>query len=230
MKKIFQLLTVLAIAAVSLSVTSCRDDWYGHRYRYWEYRHPGHTWNNVYNEVVIIEDNTSDAAELANALLGEWGGTVIYQYTDDNNQTAQTEFGAIFTFNRYSGGGTSLNGTGTEHDFDGQGNEQTLQFDWYVDQETSDIYIRYRETGKTFMMDIDAKVYGFLLDTGAGTFQGYAIGTNTTDMLYFDLKRQYNQKAKAEMGKAAAQQKTFGTSRSAKLPVDGPVQKKLMKR
>lgn len=231
MKKIYNLLTVLAIAALSFSVSSCYDDpWYdwNYGYSYWDYDYGYHDygWNQDYNGYYHQNDQ-SEAYDLADALLGEWEGDVTYQYTDENKNLAQATFKALFKFEQFSGSGTSLSGTGTETDYDDEGNTQTLQFAWYVDEQTSDIYIRYADTGKTFVMDIDSEYRGFFLDTGKGIFYGYAFGTNTTDMLYLDLQRPSSMMAK---GSSAANQKSFGSKTVAKASVDGPVQKKLMKR
>lgn len=234
MKKIHNLLTVLAIAAVSLAVTSCYDSWRDRYYTYWDYDYGYHGRSWDYNrDSYYHPGNYSDyneAYDLADALRGEWEGFVTYQYTDDDNQKAQVEFGAKFRFDQFSGTGTSLSGTGVETDYDNEGNTQTLQFAWYVDEQTSDIYIRYTETGKTFVMDIDSENYGFFLDTGKGIFYGYAFGTNTTDMLFLDLQRPQSLKAKADGAGSAANDKQFGSKTVAKAPVSGPVQKKLLKR
>lgn len=98
MKKIHNLLTVLAIAAVSLAVTSCYDSWRDRYYTYWDYDYGyyGRSWD--YNrDSYYHPGNYSDyneAYDLADALRGEWEGLVTYQYTDGDNQKAQAEFGS----------------------------------------------------------------------------------------------------------------------------------------
>ncbi len=39
---------------------------------------------------------------------------------------------------------------------------QTLKFTWYIDN-NGDIYIRYNDSGATYVMDVGAHQYGFLL-------------------------------------------------------------------
>ena len=39
---------------------------------------------------------------------------------------------------------------------------QTLKFTWYIDK-NGDIYIRYNDSGATYVMDAGAKQYGFYL-------------------------------------------------------------------
>lgn len=90
----------------------------------------------------------------------------------------------------------SLSGNGVEVDYadDGSNESQTLKFTWYIDK-NGDIYIRYNDSGATYVMDAGAKQYGFHLGQEDGkmfdTFYGYMIGTGKAkgDVMQIDLER-----------------------------------------
>ena len=75
---------------------------------------------------------------------------------------------------------------------DGSNESQTLKFTWYIDK-NGDIYIRYNDTGATYVMDAGAKQYGFYLgdEKGRDVFYGYMIVTGKAkgDVMQIDLER-----------------------------------------
>ena len=147
-------------------------------------------------------------------LQGEWDGTMIYT-NGDNGQ--KSSFYANMTFVRNNS--DAIKGTGTEIDYtlDSNGNiaEQNdpLKFNWYIDEKTGDIYIKYTNTQNksTFVMDASASQHGFRLDEKTGSFSGYMLGTNNNDMIYIDLKRVQNSEAK-KLTRAVSSARFFGSS------------------
>ena len=144
-------------------------------------------------------------------LNGEWNGTMAY--TNGNDGTTD-KFYATMTF--VQNNSNAIKGTGTEYDYyrndDGSvGNSQTLHFTWYIDN-NGDIYVKY-DSGSTFVMDMNASQHGFYLDEATGVFRGYMIGTNNSDLIYFDFTRQTSG-AKSSKGQKAVSPKTttFGAN------------------
>lgn len=211
MKKIGTYMVMLAVAAMPLAFTSCDDD----DWNWWDdwddpYYDNGYGWNNNYNDP--YDSQQDDALALAQTLNGQWVGSMEYVTASDNTVS---DFQIKWTFAQYST--NSLSGNGTEIDTDNQGNTQTLEFSWYVDQQTEDIYIKYA-SGKIYVMDISSKNNGFYLDGNNGTFEGYAYGTNTNDAFYFKTIRNNSSYAKSYGTTSSAttsMAKTFGNSVTA---------------
>ena len=206
MKKITSILTVLAVAALPFAFTSCDDDydyWYGDTYPWWyNYHEDGGRWDYGDNN----DDNPGNTlVDEAQVLNGEWNGTMAY--TNGNDGTTD-QFYATMTF--VQNNSNAIKGTGTEYDYyrnaDGSvGNSQTLHFSWYIDN-NGDIYVKY-DSGSTFVMDMNASQHGFYLDEATGIFRGYMIGTNNSDLIYFDFTRQTSG-AKSSKGQKAVSPKT----------------------
>lgn len=212
MKKITRILTVLAVAALPFAFTSCDDDydyWYGDTYPWWyNYHEDGGRWDYGDNN----DDNPGNTlVDEAQVLNGEWNGTMAY--TNGNDGTTN-QFYATMTF--VQNNSNAIKGTGTEYDYyrndDGSvGNSQTLHFTWYIDN-NGDIYVKY-DSGSTFVMDMNASQHGFYLDEATGVFRGYMIGTNNSDLIYFEFTRQTSG-AKSSKGQKAVSPKTttFGAN------------------
>ena len=212
MKKITRILTVLAVAALPFAFTSCDDDydyWYGDTYPWWyNYHEDGGRWDYGDNN----DDNPGNTlVDEAQVLNGEWNGTMAY--TNGNDGTTD-QFYATMTF--VQNNSNAIKGTGTEYDYyrnaDGSvANSQTLHFSWYIDN-NGDIYVKY-DSGSTFVMDMNASQHGFYLDEATGIFRGYMIGTNNSDLIYFDFTRQTSG-AKSSNGQKAVSPKTttFGAN------------------
>ena len=213
MKKITRILTVLAVAALPFAFTSCDDDdyWYGDSYPWWyNYHEDGGRWgyDNDYNDDNNQGNTLVDEAQVLN---GEWNGTMVYTNGSDGTTN---QFYATMTF--VQNNSNAIKGTGTEYDYyrndDGSvGNSQTLHFTWYIDN-NGDIYVKY-DSGSTFVMDMNASQHGFYLDEATGVFRGYMIGTNNSDLIYFEFTRQTSG-AKSSKGQKAVSPKTttFGAN------------------
>ncbi len=187
------------------------------RTAYWDYyNNGGYSWNNNYNQQQNSQDNS--LVTEAQILCGEWEGNLRYEYTDDKTkQRVRDEFTANMKFFQYNSSSTSLSGNGVEVDTDAKGNQQTLDFSWYVDKD-GDIYIKYTKKGTIFVLDLQSKDAGFHLgyekEKGYDTFFGTAFSTNTEDVMYLDLARQQTSGAKAAPGvkTRASQGKAFGNA------------------
>lgn len=208
MKKVYSLLTMAVIAAMSLTMTSCDGD------DYWD---DPHGWNDPYGWYDHYDDwgwNNNDwnngsqggsqnsylVAE-AQMLTGEWYGQVTYSALSNDGQSRETyEFYADMKFFQYAYSRDALSGEGTEEDYvynnDGSvADQQHLEFSWYID-DNYDIYIKYKNLGATFVMDYGSSQAGFFLGRKKGSnvdsFFGYMIGTGKVkgDIIYIDLLRQ----------------------------------------
>lgn len=223
MKKIFTLVAAALFVAAPALFTSCDDDpwyddepwWYGNDEPWWYgYGDGDYGWNDNYYNNGDNDDDGSSADNEADVLQGEWDGTMIYT-NGDNGQ--KSSFYANMTFVRNNS--DAIKGTGTEIDYtlDSNGNiaEQNdpLKFNWYIDEKTGDIYIKYTNTQNksTFVMDASASQHGFRLDEKTGSFSGYMLGTNNNDMIYIDLKRVQNSEAK-KLTRAVSSARFFGSS------------------
>ena len=240
MKKIFTLIATAMLVASPAFFTSCDDDpwdddyyWYGDQVPWWfGYDNNGWGWDDgtykdgSYDGGGYTDSQGNSVLDEAEVLNGEWDGSVTYTY-GDNGQKDQ--FYANMTFVRNSG--NAIKGTGTEIDYlrDSNGNayneQQPLKFNWYIDENTGDIYIHYLTgNGLTFVMDLSASQHGFRLDEANGAFYGYMIGTNNNDLIYIDLKRQTNNEAKSATRATSVSNRVIGSGNSITPLVGGTMQ------
>lgn len=92
-----------------------------------------------------------------------------------------------------------------------------MDFSWYI-EDNGDIYIKYKNSGATFVLDYGSSQAGFHLGyekkKGYDTFFGYMIGTGSVkgDVIYFDFKRLNDtNNAKAQTrGAGVTEHKSFG--------------------
>jgi hypothetical protein len=220
MKKIFTLVAAALLVAAPALFTSCDDDpwyWYGDDTPWWYgYDDGGYGWNdNYYDNGGNNSDEGTDAYDEAEVLQGEWEGTMAYTNGDTGQKSS---FYANMTFVRNNS--NAIKGTGTEIDYtlDSNGNideeNDPLKFNWYIDEQTGDIYIKYTNTQNqsAFVMDASAKQHGFWLDEKTGTFGGYMLGTNNKDMIYIELNRVQNNSAKKATRATATTHTFFGST------------------
>ena len=204
MKKFNRIWMWMAIAAASFSFTSCDDD----DYWYDDYNHGGWNqgdWNNGSNG--SQDDNLLSEAQ---TLIGDWRGSVLLsELAEDGQSRDNYSFNAEMTFYQAGDKVNSLSGDGIEQDYiEETGETQTLKFTWYIDN-NGDIYIRYNDSGATYVMDAGAKQYGFHLGQEDGkivdTFYGYMIGTGAAkgDVMQIDLER-YNPSGARKKTRSAA--------------------------
>jgi hypothetical protein len=204
MKKIFTFVAAALLMAAPALFTSCDDD------PYW-YDGDG----PMVNPNGGNDNDDSYAYDEAEVLQGEWDGTMVY-INGDNGQ--RSSFYANMTFVRNNS--DAIKGTGTEIDYtlDSNGKidhqNDPLKFNWNIDEQTGDIYIKYTNTDNksTFVMDASASQYGFSLNENAGSFSGYMLGTSNNDMIYIDLKRVQNREAKSLTRATTSTPRFFGSS------------------
>ena len=194
MKRLSTYLTLLVMAALPFTFTSCEEDWYD-----------GYDW---YDKPYY--DATDYALDLAQTLSGTWEGTIINEYYNEDGEREQTKCDADFTFVQYRY--DAINGTGYETDYDGQGNQQTLRFKWYVDYRTGNVNIEYVSIGYRFLLDSkgNSKYSGFSLDNNY--FDGVMEGVNNDEFIFFSLNRVsgYNAPLKTKATDGAAKTVRFG--------------------
>lgn len=227
MKKFKIMLAAVLIIAAPTVFTSCDDDpLYDDGWRYedqwWSgYDNGGWSWNNDYYNNGGNANQGSSVLDEAEVLEGEWDGTMAYTNGDDGSVS---NFYANMTFVRNNS--SSIKGTGTEVDYtltesNEVGEQQTLKFNWYIDESTGDIYIHYlTNSGSTFVMDASASQHGFRLVENE-SFEGYMIGTNNKDMIYIDLKPVQNNEAKKATRSTSV--RSFGSTKIEK--VSGGIEK-----
>lgn len=169
MKRIYYFLTLLMLAAVPMTFTSCDPDdgpWYDDWHENWGD-------DNGYGN----NDNTSLDVAMAQVLNGQWTGTVVNEYYDDNNQYQKTQCYVDFTFTQYTA--DSNKGSGLEVDYtplyDDNGNpvldangkqqyeSQNLTFKWNFDSRSYMLYLTYDKSGMRFVIDTDPSKNEFFL-------------------------------------------------------------------
>lgn len=135
MKKVYSLLTMAVIAAMSLTMTSCDGDDYWYDPYGWYDHYDDWGWNNNdWNNGSQGGSQNSDLVDMARLLTGEWYGPVTYSYLSDDGQSRQTdEFYADMKFFQYANTRDALSGEGVETDYkyndDGSvADQQTLEF------------------------------------------------------------------------------------------------------
>ena len=241
MKKMKNLMMLLvAMAAMTFAFTSCDDepwdrpgDWndpYG-----WYDDYGNSSWNNNYwNQGENGGQQNDTQAQMVQTLCGEWEGDMDYSYLASDNTSRTTEnYHAVMKFFQYNQNSSSYSGEGIETDYlkDSEGNvledqSQTLEFSWYIET-NGDIYIKYKKSGATFVMDCGSSQAGFHLGAESGknadTFYGYMIGTGSVkgDVIYIDLERT-NDTGNAKATRSAGSAKSFGNAAHLN-PIKGTV-------
>ena len=212
MKKISTLFTMGMLVALPMTFTSCDDDHYYHERPWYEY-YEDYSWrdrgDNGYNE------NTSNnlVAE-AQCLRGHWQGTIVYEYTNEQGKRETAQFNADMEFDQYDNSNNPLRGRGREIDTAGD-EMQELRFSWYVEDPTGNIYIKYDNSGKTYVLDAASRDNGFYLDTDY--FNGFMIGVGkgNDDVLEFDFTRYtLSRQAKVAAKQTNTVKKTANNTRS----------------
>lgn len=205
MKYIKSLLMLAAITVASMTFVSCDDD-----PLYDGYWNQGGNGNN---------QGGDERTAMAQTLCGEWGGEMDYSYINEDGESRSTDvYYTTMKFFQYNQNSKSYSGEGVETDYllDSQGNviedkSQTLDFSWYIEN-NGDIYIKYKNSGATFVLDYGSSQAGFHL--GYDTFFGYMIGTGSVkgDVIYFDFERLNDtNNAKAQTrGAGVTEHKSFG--------------------
>lgn len=212
MKKIYILLASAFGMMLPLLFTSCEvDHYYYDDPWYYDYHNDRYNWRDRGSSSGGSKGSSleEDLKAEAQYLRGHWSGLMKYSYTEDNGSRGIAEFNADMEFDLYPESENTLRGRGRE--IDTAGNEsQELTYSWYIDENNGNIYIRYDDTGKTFVLDIQSKDRGFHLDKS--NFNGFMIGTNSDDVIQFDFQRYTYSKEGFFEGKAKAKKVVKPTS------------------
>lgn len=130
-------MTLLVVAAMAFSFTSCDDDpWYGDRwYDGWD---DYGWWNDGY-----IDPQNTDYMAMANMLAGNWQGTTIATFVNQDNQTVTQQYHTEINFTQAKDG--AIFGTGLQNDFTGDNTtaDYSRNFIWYIDDTSGDIHLQY---------------------------------------------------------------------------------------
>lgn len=208
-RKLSQLLGLMALLAVPFALTSCDDDdWYYDDY-----------WNGYYPD---DDNNGSEADQMVAVLSGRWQGDMVYTYTDDNAKPGEKKrvsekYAVEMTFYRSENAKDRYAGQGVEVDRNDQGDTQALNFTWWIDTRNGDIYIKYTDSNTIFRMDAASTDYGYHLgwetSRNAYTFFGYLVGQSNDDEIYIDLERvEIPRKAKAATETTPLGTQSFGST------------------
>lgn len=220
MRRFYYLLSLMMLALAPMALTGCcddSDDWY---YDYDWYDRP-------YN------DGSDDLVTMAQMLNGTWTGTLVNEYTGDDGKRYQAQMYVDFSFVQYTA--RSNNGNGYETDYvpatdkygsplyDNNGNQvydsQTLQFKWYIDPRTYNIYVEYN-SGARYVLDArgNSETSGFSLDNR--DFNGVMEGVNNDEFVFFDCQRVTKSSAAAR-AKNTVHQLTFGSAKGLQRVKEG---------
>ncbi|MBQ6210266.1 MAG: hypothetical protein IJK42_10945 [Prevotella sp.] len=178
--KRFTLFALLAIFTVApLILTGCDDDpWYDN------YNWRNRNWYGRNDQGGNQGQGNSSIEDEGACLVGTWVGQMVYTYPDDKGNIGQAQFDAEMIF-KLNSNNVYTEGVGTE--IDRAGNDtQTLSFTWYIDR-YGNIYVRYSDTGKTFMLDVESTTKGFYLDDSQ--FNGYMVAQKDVEEIEFSFTR-----------------------------------------
>lgn len=206
-RKLSQLLALMALLAVPFALTSCDDDdWYYDDY-----------WNGGYPD-----DSGNEADQMVAVLSGQWQGDMVYTYTNEQalpgeENRVSERYAVEMTFYRSEDAKDRYAGQGVEVDRNEQGDTQALNFTWWIDTRTGDIYIKYTASKTIFRMDAASTNHGYHLgwetSRNAYTFFGYLVGQSNDDEIYIDLERiETPRKAQATMLTPLPATKAFGNT------------------
>lgn len=143
MKKCTTMMLVAMMMSLPTLLTSCNSDpWYDDPwYDDW-------SWGNDYNHRPDNENVSNDDffVLMAQTLAGQWRGNMMAYEIDDHGYAIDSLFYITdIEFKQYNR--QSISGTGTQYDFhpDTEKLEMKRDFTWYIDPQTGDIYLIYKE-------------------------------------------------------------------------------------
>ncbi|WP_308231340.1 hypothetical protein [uncultured Prevotella sp.] len=234
MKKIYTYLTLFMLALSPAMLTSCDNDdpWYDDYYGWYEDE------DDRYNKP--YDQGSDQLVDMAQTLNGMWRGeakNVVYE----DNVAYETKIFVDFTFTQYSR--NSNNGVGYETDYaqayDKNGNplyntdgspvydNQTMQFKWYIDPRTYNIYMEYVESGAKYLLDFNGNTddSGFMLGWSdkynKEIFDGVMEGINVDERVYFSCDRANNTRAASGTATTNTRKLSFGKGKGVKLATEG---------
>ena len=232
MKKIYTYLTLLLLAMSPAMFTSCdTDDYWYDDYDDW-YENEDDRYNKPYDE------GCCQLVSMAQTLNGMWSGqakNVVYE----GNNAYETKIYVDFTFTQYSK--KSNNGVGYEtdyvQDYDENGSplfnpdrspaykSQTMQFKWYIDPRTYNIYMEYVDSGARYLLDYNGNTAdsGFQLgwsdEYKKEIFDGVMEGINVDERVYFSCDRVTSTRAAGDTANPG--KLLFGKGKGVKLNTEG---------
>lgn len=209
MKKFTHVLALIAMAALPFAMTSCDDHWDDGPHNNWHGGDNPGGYNPGGGETG--GETGSTVYDMANTLIGEWNGPVnLYEEQADGSlQLYSFNTTMIFYTN---GGSNTLKGSGMEYDYTDDASQE-LEFTWRIDSSTWDIYITYKNSGATFVLDYGAAQHGFYLDNTS--FNGYMLSTTGNDYMVFQFTRTTsNAKAQTSTASSTTSTTAFGTVQS----------------
>ena len=230
MKRVYIFLTMVMLALTPAMFTSCDTDddyWYDDYYGDW---YDDYDW---YDKPFDHGDN--ELVSMARTLNGTWTGNAKSDFKEDD-QWYTAYFDVEFTFTQYTS--KSCNGTGYETDYDGQGNQQTLRFKWYVDPRAGNINIEYIPSGSRYVLDANGNsdTSGFFLGWSdkekQDLFNGVMEGVNVDEYITFDCERVTSRGTRAlgsDSVQTTSQGKSYGKGLTLKR-IDSNMPKTLRRR
>ncbi len=187
MKNLKNYMMILAGSLLIIAMTSCDHEDYYWSNHYWYDAYDNYSWRDRGDEGYNGNTNETLIAE-AQTLRGHWQGTMIYDYVNEDGTRGKAQFLADMEFDQYDNSTNPLRGRGREIDTAGD-EMQTLTFSWYVEDPTGNIYIRYDNTGKVFVLDAASRTNGFYLDSDYFNGCMIGVGASNDDIIDFDFTR-----------------------------------------
>lgn len=219
MKRIYYFLTLAVMVLAPLAMTSCDDPYYDD----WWYDDPDEWYDRPY------DDGSDDLVAMAQMLNGSWTGELTNEYTGEDGNRYQANMYVDFSFIQYTA--NSNNGNGFETDYvpktdkygkplrDDDGNvlydSQTLQFKWYIDPRTYNIYVEYA-SGMRYVLDSrgNSQTSGFSLSNN--DFSGVMEGVNNDEYVFFDCERVTKALAPNKNNSTTTSTRSFGSAKGQK--------------
>ena len=219
MKRIYYFLTLAVMVLAPLAMTSCDDPYYDD----WWYDDPDEWYDRPYDK------GSDDLIDMAQMLNGTWTGELTNEYTGDDGNRYQAKMYVDFSFIQYTA--NSNNGNGFETDYapktdkygkqlyDDNGNplydSQTLQFKWYIDPRTYNIYMEYA-SGMRYVLDArgNSQTSGFSLSIN--DFSGVMEGVNNDEYVFFDCERVTKALAPSKNNSTTTSTRSFGSAKEQK--------------
>lgn len=187
MKTIKNYMMALAGALLTIAMTSCDHEDYYWSNHYWYDAYDNYSWRDRGDDGYDGNSSETLIAE-AQTLRGHWQGTMVYDYVNEDGFRGKAQFLADMEFDQYDNSNNPLRGRGREIDTAGD-QMQTLTFSWYVEDPTGNIYIRYDNTGKVFVLDASSRTNGFYLDSDYFNGCMIGVGASNDDIIDFDFTR-----------------------------------------
>ncbi len=224
MKRFYYIITLLILAIMPATLTSCDTDdpWYGYPDEPYYPDNGGNGGN---------QNNVSRDVAMAQTLNGAWTGIVENTYTDDFGKRVTTQCYVDLSFTQYEN--TSNRGNGFEIDYmlaydengrpiyDAKGNpvydeSDPIAFTWNINPRTYQINIEYIKSKMTFAINTNQNFFlGWDKNDRKDYLQATMQGVNNDEIAVFDCERVTRSMSPSQTRSTTtynAQQLSFGTS------------------